>query len=86
MPTRSADIGCSLGLPKGRPDQANGGARQRGHDPGRNRPVMGGEITSDSGCIIPLKAGAIIPDLGALRQESARYCRWVAEPVSTGRA
>ena len=49
MPIRSADIGCSLGLPKGRAHQANGGARQCGHDPGRNRSVMGGEITSESG-------------------------------------
>jgi hypothetical protein len=34
---RSAGIDPPLGLPKGRPDQANGGARQCTDDPGRDR-------------------------------------------------
>jgi hypothetical protein len=36
-------------LPKGRPDQANGGARQSGNHPGRDHSVMGGEIISEPG-------------------------------------
>ena len=55
---RSAGTDCSLGLPKGRPDQANGGARQSTKDPGRDHSVMGGAIISESG-------GGIIPLRGA---------------------
>ena len=40
---RSAGIDRSLGLPKGRPDQANGGARQSTKHPGRDHSVMGGD-------------------------------------------
>jgi hypothetical protein len=55
IPIRSAGIDPPLGLPKGRPDQANGGARQSVNDPGRDHSVMGGVITSESGGgIIPL--------------------------------
>src|ERR1700749_4420152 len=72
MFVRSAGIGCSLGLPKGRPDQANGGARQGGHDPGRDHSVMGGEIISESGGgIIPLRGARSSRNGGPLRQESA---------------
>jgi hypothetical protein len=49
IPIRSAGIDPPLGLPKGRPDQANGGARQCGRDSGRDHSVMGGEIISKSG-------------------------------------
>src|SRR5271165_1921456 len=49
IPIRSAGIDPPLGLPKGRPDQANGGARQSVKDPGRDHSVMGGAIISELG-------------------------------------
>src|SRR5580704_9533372 len=56
---RSAGTDRSLGLPKGRPDQANGGAHQSTKDPGRDHSVMGGAIISESGGgIIPLRGAA----------------------------
>jgi hypothetical protein len=65
IPIRSAGIDPPLGLPKGRPDQANGGARQSRNHPGRDHSVMGGAIISESvGGIIPLRAGGIIQELG----------------------
>src|SRR5271154_4554967 len=65
IPIRSAGIDPPLGLPKGRPDQANGGARQSMNDPGRDLSVMGGEIISESGGgIIPLRGGGIIQESG----------------------
>src|SRR5271166_5317426 len=65
IPIRSAGIGPPLGLPKGRPDQANGGVRQSTKDPGRDHSVMGGAIISESGGgIIPFTGGDIIPELG----------------------
>src|SRR5271166_6499140 len=41
IPIRSAGIDPPLGLPKGRPDQANGGARQSVNDPGGIIPLRG---------------------------------------------
>src|SRR5271155_3323162 len=65
IPIRSAGIDPPLGLPKGRPDQANGSARQSMKDPGRDHSVMGGAIISESGGdIIPLRGGGIIQELG----------------------
>ena len=49
IPIRSAGIDPPLGLPKGRPDQANGAARQSKKDPGRDHSVMGGAIISELG-------------------------------------
>src|ERR1700735_5664853 len=58
IPIRSAGIDPPLGWPKGRPDQANGGARQSTNDPGRDHSVMGGEIILESGGgVIPFTAG-----------------------------
>src|ERR1700728_5231446 len=77
IPIRSAGIDPPLGWPKGRPDQANGGARQSTNDPGRDHSVMGGEIISESGGgIIPLRGGAIIPELGGgfLRNQQPSTC------------
>src|SRR5271163_1766573 len=63
---RSAGIDPPLGLPKGRPDQANGGARQSTNDPGRDHSVMGGAIISESGGgIIPLRGAAPSRNWGA---------------------
>src|ERR1700727_1534099 len=42
IPIRSAGIDPPLGLPKGRPDQANGGARQSPEDRGGIIPLWGG--------------------------------------------
>src|SRR5689334_18036917 len=65
IPIRSAGIDPPLGLRKGRPDQANGGARQSTDDPGRDHSVMGGAIISESGGgIIPLRRAAS-SELGA---------------------
>lgn len=66
IPIRSAGIDPPLGLPKGRPDQANGGARQSTDDPGRDHSVMGGAIISESGGgIIPLRGAASSRNWGA---------------------
>src|SRR5271166_1581918 len=66
IPIRSAGIDPPLGLPKGRPDQANGGARQSTNDPGRDHSVMGGAIISESGGgIIPLRGAASSRNWGA---------------------
>src|SRR5271163_946158 len=63
---RSAGIDPPLGLPKGRPDQANGGARQSTNDPGRDHSVMRGAIISESGGgIIPLRGAASSRNWGA---------------------
>ena len=63
---RSAGTDRSLGLPKGRPDQANGGAHQSTKDPGRDHSVMGGAIISESGGgIIPLRGAASSRNWGA---------------------
>src|SRR5580658_3084731 len=63
---RSAGTDRSLGLPKGRPDQANGGARQSTKDPGRDHSVMGGAIISESGGgIIPFRGAASSRNWGA---------------------
>src|SRR5277367_5515575 len=66
IPIRSAGIDPPLGLPKGGPDQANGGARQSTNDPGRDHSVIGGEIISESGGgIIPLRGAASSRNWGA---------------------
>src|ERR1700722_16915472 len=63
---RSAGTDRSLGLPKGRPDQANGGAHQSTKDPGRDHSVMGGAIIAESGGgIIPLRGAASSRNWGA---------------------
>src|SRR5271170_250536 len=49
IPIRSAGIDPPLGLPKGRPDQANSGAHQSTNDLGRDHSVT---------------VGGIIPELG----------------------
>src|ERR1700690_2534064 len=75
IPIRSADIDPPLGLPKGRPDQANGGARQSTKDPGRDHSVMGGAIISESGGgIIPLRGAASSRNWGAA---SSGISSWV---------
>ena len=66
IPICSAGIDPPLGLPKGRPDQANGGARQSTDDPGRDHSVMGGAIISESGGgIIPLRGAVSSRNWGA---------------------
>ena len=66
IPIRSAGIDPPLGLPKGRPDQANGGARQSPNDPGRDHSGMGGAIISESGGgIIPLRGATSSRNRGA---------------------
>jgi hypothetical protein len=57
---RSAGTDCSFGLPKGRPGQANGGARQSEKDPGRDHSVMGGAIISESGAASSRYRGAAL--------------------------
>src|SRR6185312_6505565 len=83
IPIRSAGIDPPSGLPKGRPDQANGGARQSTDDPGRDHPVMGGAIISESGGgIIPLRGAPSSRNWGRLPQESAAYVERTLEQLA----
>src|SRR3984957_13988883 len=79
IPIRSAGIDPPLGLPKGRPDQANGGARQSMKDPGRDHSVMGGAIISESGGgIIPLRGAASSRNWGAASSGISNLPFWRA--------
>src|SRR5580658_7728047 len=49
IPIRSAGIDPPLGLPKGRPDQANGSARQSTKDPGGIIPLWGARSSRNRG-------------------------------------
>jgi hypothetical protein len=62
---KNQKIGEQKQATNGRPDQANGSARQSTKDPGRDHSVMGGAIISESG-------GGIIPLSGRLT--------WAATP------
>ena len=85
IPIRSAGIDPPLGLPKGRPDQANGGARQSRNDPGRDHSVMGGEIISESGGgIIPLRGAASSRNWGAASSGISTLSRPLRLDVSKG--
>ena len=83
IPMRSAGIDPPGGLPKGRPDQANGGARQSTKDPGRDHSVMGGrDHLVMPGDIIPLQGATSSRFGGRLRQESALAEGWTPEQIS----
>ena len=74
IPIRSAGIDPPLGLPKGRPDQANGGARQSTNDPGRDHSVMGARSSRNRGAASFRYEGRHHPGIGGrLPQESARF-------------
>src|ERR1700690_4354729 len=63
---RSAGIDPPLGLPKGRPDQANGVARQSTKHTDRDHSVMGGAVISELvGDIITLRGAASSRNWGA---------------------
>src|SRR6516165_8095871 len=65
IPIRSAGIDPPLGLPKGRPDQANGGARQSVNDPGAGSFRYGGrDHLGIGGRHHSVMRGGIIPELG----------------------
>jgi hypothetical protein len=67
-----ASIG-PLDLPKGRPDQAHGGARQSGNHPGGIIPLWGARSLGIGGRHHPVKGGRNHPGIGGrLPPESAR--------------
>ena len=76
IPIRSAGIDPPLGLPKGRPDQANGAARQSEKDPGRDHSVWGARSSRIRGRHHSVTRGGIIPELGGgFLRKSGRVTR-----------
>src|ERR1700722_3536863 len=72
IPIRSAGIDPPLGLPKGRPDQANGSARQSTKNPGGIIPLWGARSSRNRGAASFRYEGRHHPGIGGrLPQESA---------------
>ena len=79
IPIRSAGIDLPLGLPKGRPDQANGSARQSTKDPGGIIPLWGAASSRNRGGFLRnQQAGVAISEhgKGAWRDNGLRQRLW----------
>ena len=90
IPIRSAGIDPPLGLPKGRPDQANGGARQSRKTPGGIIPLWGARSSRNWGAASSRYRGAALSrNWGAassgISRAAARAQADCGTPSGTGR-